>query len=214
MTSLPRPPDRVVELLSEHHTNGENVLDQAIEWRPDRWLDADLGTLRKHVGEIADRCESTSTSGVRRIRRRHVFDLVELPSALFLAAMIWGYGGTGYGPWRVGRMRRRAGSTFNSKLERLITASRLGPKETWSAITAGNRMVGLGPAFGTKIAYFAAFEAESGGRKPLIADANTSWAVWSLEGIPRSVERRDTYLEYVDLAYDWARACSVRADDI
>ena len=64
-------------------------------------------------------------------------------------------------------------------------------------------MINLGPAFATKFAYFAARKQQSNRTIPLIADINTSWAMWWLAGIPRSVELRENYLAYVDLAHKW-----------
>ena len=48
----------------------------------------------------------------------------------------------------------------------------------------------------------------------LIADLNTSWAMYALVGLRRSVKWRDSYLAYVEIAHRWAAENSWSADEI
>ena len=61
----------------------------------------------------------------------------------------------------------------------------------------------FGPAFATKFAYFGARHQNAKSPIPLIADINTSWGVWELAKIARSVEKPTGYLQYVELAHEW-----------
>lgn len=130
--------------------------------------------------------------------------------------MAWGFGNHGYGPRRTNDILASAEpAEVRASLEGLISASRRNPADAWDAIKVQHRIKGLGAAFGTKVAYFAAFSDEDASQlRPLIADLNTSWAMWDLCRLPRSVERRSSYLQYVDLAHAWADALDCRPDDI
>lgn len=75
----------------------------------------------------------------------------------------------------------------------------------------------LVPLRGWKVAYFAAFSDphhDPEAPRPLVADANTAWALWDLCRLARSAERRDSYLEYVRLAHRWAHDKGWRADEV
>ncbi|CAN5839779.1 hypothetical protein BH23ACT8_BH23ACT8_03170 [soil metagenome] len=135
---------------------------------------------------------------------------------LFVAAMAWGYGDRPYGPARVARILAASGpETVRTNLTGLTGASRQRPAEAWNALRTTHRTKWLGPAFATKVAYFAAFSsADPPAVRPLIADANTSWAMWHLCGIPRSAERRSGYLDYVATAHRWADENGWRPDEV
>jgi hypothetical protein len=203
--------NKVTILLSQ---NPLAVLEQGAYWRPGSWLTT--GGLRAHetlIADIADQSDPGRTADERMIRRRHIFDIKD-PVRLFLAAMIWGHGRSGYGPARVGKIVEVAGTELRPRIEGLITAAHRGPPEAWDALTTTHQLKFLGPAFATKVAYFAAFTPESSAAQVLIADANTSWAMWDLVDLARSVDRRDAYLSYVGLARCWADERGWRADDV
>lgn len=200
--------DKVAEL-----TANKDVLDQDIRWRPEGWDAADLGSLAQHLDLIADASDRSHGSELL-IRRRHVAAL-EDPAPRFLAAVIWGFGIVGYGPSRVAKIAADAGPRLDPALEAIDAAARTGEAEAWDAFTGSHKLRGLGPAFATKVAYFASLAVDdSATTAPLIADLNTSWAVWDLVGLPRSVERRASYLRYVELARQWASDLECRPDDV
>ena len=89
------------------------------------------------------------------------------------------------------------------RLNRQYEAAAEGPAASWRCHTKKDKVRFLGPAFATKFAYFAARHQNAVGVVPLIADLNTSRAMWWLAGIPRSVEQHDSYMEYVNLAHAW-----------
>ncbi len=101
----------------------------------------------------------------KRITREFLCDGFQSPEsdidaeALFVAAMIWGYGDVGYGPHRVGLMlesaHKRQGS-IHQFVHHLRDASL--ERETGAyEFLAGrmNRLEWLGPSFASKLAYFA-----------------------------------------------------------
>ena len=91
------------------------------------------------------------------------------------------------------------------KLNRQYKAAVGGPGGSWVSHTQDDRVRYLGPAFATKFAYFAARKQQSDRTVLLIADINTSWAMWNLSGIPMSVKLKASYLDYVDLAHNWGK---------
>jgi hypothetical protein len=203
--------DKVIALLG---TNPMAVLEQGAYWRPDSWVST--GELRAHeelLVDLATQGEPGRTADERTLRRRHIFDIDD-PFRRFFAAMVWGHGLSGYGPVRVGKIVAAAGTELRPRLEGLVRAAKQGPAEAWDALTGTHQLKFLGPAFATKVAYFAAFTPESSASQVLIADANTSWAMWDLVDVVRSVELRAGYLTYVALARHWADEHSWRPDDV
>jgi len=72
----------------------------------------------------------------------------------FLAAMAWGYGPIGYGPWRTKRMFDEdsdAGDRLHQVARSLISD---GSVEAYRLLANSCRLKWLGPAYGTKFLYF------------------------------------------------------------
>lgn len=206
--SGPCPPAVVARISRQ-----EPVLDQPIRWTPGKWTGVPLGVLGQYVEHAVGVSEPSSTPGDLLIRRRHVVCLAE-PAAQFLASMIWGMGRNAYGPARVAAIAETAGGQLEDSLEGIGQAARRGAADAWDAFVATHRVVGLGPAFASKFAYFASVASDPTVSGPLIVDLNTSWAMWDLVGLKRSVERRDGYLKYVALAQRWAAEVGCRPDDV
>lgn len=167
-----------------------------VRWRPAAWRRA----LPKEswATDTLDRLESW---GDELIRRKHVAEFASDPLPLFVASSVWGYGPVGYGPSRVAAIIAAEGTQLAMKLTGIVAASQLGPAEAWDAITDQRRIHRFGVAFGTKFAYFASLSDDALDPRPLIADINTSWALWSVARIPRSIELRQSYLDYVKYAH-------------
>lgn len=204
-------PDRVRREVDRLAAD-DSVVEQGIRWRPDRWLAAALGTVTQKVEAVADRSEAREGCE-RLVRRRHVWEADD-PVERFMASMIWGFGLVGYGPSRVAKIIRHEGTALRPKLEGIAAAASSGHDEAWQGIVRTHKIRGLGPAFGTKVAYFAGVRAAQPDLLPLIADVNTSWAMWDLVRVPRSCEQRGTYGQYVVLAHRWAGELGRRPDEI
>lgn len=206
------PPEAVISKLEELRAQ-HPVEDQAIRWQREHWATDKLDGLQVELDAIAEGCKADGDSLL--IARRHVLEMADGDAIRqFLSSMVWGYGTAGYGPERVGEIVRHAGPGLRTKLENQRHAAQLGPQQAWTSFKFSDHLRGLGPAFASKFAYFAAYERSESPLKPLIVDLNTSWAMWKLIKLPRSVERQDTYVQYVEEAHRWADEIGCRADDV
>jgi uncharacterized membrane protein len=129
----------------------------------------------------------------------------------FLAAMIWGYGRIGYGPYRTARVLREdaAARATLAKAGRLALTDGGPTAFDW---LSRNRLRGLGVAFGTKYLFFCAATGEA--TPALVLDRLVrGWlannAGWSLRLDWRSAD----YRAYVETVTAWAEeACCSAAD--
>lgn len=192
----------VLEKVDELRRTAGNVMSHNVNWNPMRWGREGLKSFNPQVSRFAAECRQVNNQHV--ISRQDVLTLSESVEDLFIGAMIFGYGPIGYGPSRVERIIQ-TNHDLIAKLNRQYKAAVGGPGESWVSHTQDDRVKYLGPAFATKFAYFAARKQQSDRTVPLIADINTSWAMWKLSGIPLSVKLRASYLEYVDLAHNWGK---------
>jgi hypothetical protein len=198
-----------VDLLRE----SGDVMTQQIKWNPQNWQIPELAIFEAQVSKFANRCQIVGDT--HEILRGQVIEFSESMEDVFIGAMIFGYGLTGYGPSRVGRIIKENPDLIE-KLHRQYAAAADSPEKSWASHTNEDKVKYLGPAFATKFAYFAARKQKIGGIIPLIADINTSWAIWRLAEIPRSVKQKESYLKYVKLAHDWGAElrCQSGVDEI
>jgi hypothetical protein len=72
----------------------------------------------------------------------------------------------------------------------------------------------LGLSFATKFAYVSALEQRQKEDFPLIADLNTSWAIWWItRRSARSLQLHDSYIAYVAQCRNWAEAFNREANE-
>ena len=149
-----------------------DIADQRIQWSwakepwPQAFRDhADLAA--KLEAEVRDHCG---------IRREFVFDhAAGDPAELFLLAMAWGFGPTAV-HWPSQRKMLTA-ELPGVKLAEIIRRTRnRGAGEGWSAFRTDQHIRGLGPAFGTKLLYFAGYR-HSPRPRPLVLDENVRRAL-------------------------------------
>jgi hypothetical protein len=205
-------PNSVNAKVQELQKSGE-VMTQQIPWNPRNWQIPELAMFETQVSTFANRCQEVGDSRV--ILRGQVIDFSESFEDVFIGSMIFGYGLTGYGPSRVGRIIKENPDLIE-KLHRQYAAAADSPEKSWASHTNEDKVKYLGPAFATKFAYFAARKQKVSGIIPLIADINTSWAIWRLAEIPRSVNQKESYLKYVKLAHEWGDelGCKSGVDEI
>jgi hypothetical protein len=204
-TQYPDIPKRLTAAISKNTAGGKTVLDHEVRWSPDKWQ---MPRLAK-AAEIAERHASSGGGDRLLLSRRNVIDIAksaEDVAVSFVVAMIWGFGDTGYGPYRVNAILENAGTNLRPRLESIKAAAQQDAGTARDEYIKTSKMRGLGPAFGSKFAYFMAFAngIPSTPAPPLIADINTSWAVWDLAGLDGSVRKRAGYVKYVDLVSHWA----------
>ena len=190
----------VLKKVSELRSAAGNVMSHQVNWNPLSWEREGLKRFNPQISKFAAECRQVGNQCV--ISRQDVLTLSESVEDVFIGAMIFGYGPIGYGPSRVERIVQ-INHDLIVKLNRQYKAAVGGPGESWVSHTQDDPVIYLGPAFATKFAYFAARKQQSDRTVPLIADKNTSWAMWRIAGIPRSVELHDGYMAYVDLAHTW-----------
>ena len=195
--------------------------DHGVSWHFDRWRSgfASYPTGREQLDALAASLPQGSGTdpGWRRITRGDVFAADE-PPLLFLGAMAWGFGSTGYG-WR-----RTLDILTPDGARAVVNAIRIlrrsygdggSPDAVWRAFSASGaaKVKGLGAAFASKLAYFACYDRQRG-VGPLIADRNTAWALWALTNVWDSRASATLYDRYVAAATEWATALNSRPDDV
>lgn len=114
----------------------------------------------------------------------------------FVATQVWGYGVTGYGPYRTRQVLAQPGA------EAVLTEamSLLVDKGAVAAYEALNTLDGLGPAFLTKFLYFAGLALpEVKGSRPLILDS-----------VLAGVLRRHATKAGRAVGYEWSEAITKR----
>lgn len=151
--------------------------------------------------------ENETSIASKKIHRSEVLKLGEMYRAgnvsatdLFIASMVWGNGGTGYGPYRtsVALNIPRKGAVPVSVIENVGRLASAGDIEgAYKAMT--DALWRIGPAFGTKFLYFASppeanapiFDGVVAGWKsddlPWVSHPSTAWTWnWKIYDIYRS----------------------------
>jgi len=194
---------------------------QPIRWDADNWMSKPRWhrDTRARLNRLRSELEPTSDGRHLQIRREDVFDRAGDAIDLFLAAMAWGYGTVGYGWWRTAEIINSGGRDGEQRVAAVVRAYRTAYlREGFSGVarawTLGDGKIrGLGPAFASKVAYFACYDrpARTG---PLITDVNTAWSLWALQGAWDSRYSPDLYDFYVQWCQRQAVEHECRSDDI
>ncbi len=203
----------VVRTKVEDLRSSGEVMSQGIKWNPKNWATKELELFDSGISKFT--LMSRSVDGEHFISRSDVINESNSVEDVFIGSMIFGFGPVGYGPSRVVRVVRE-NKDLIAKLNNQYEAAARGMADSWNSHTQENRISHLGPAFATKFAYFSARHQKAKGVIPLIADLNTSWAIWWLAEIPRSMEQLDGYRSYVENAHEWGSeiGCDFSADEI
>jgi hypothetical protein len=140
------------------------------------------------------------------IRRRFVLDHTgSSPVELFLLAMAWGFGATNV-RWPGQRAMLTPPLAELAITEIVQKVRQDGAGAGWSALWGQNHVPGLGPAFGTKLLYFAGYRNRAKKPRPLVLDANVRKALNDPgTGLPVKIGyRRADYENYLNLAEVWS----------
>ena len=176
---------------------GLSAAQRGFAWRPDKW--------RAVLGSLEGMPRQTLESGL--ISRREpalLADKVARGSladarTLLIAAMAWGFGDRGYGPWRTARMLETPGA--EGKIIQVVELTRAtGALAAYSALSGNCRLHRLGPVFATKLLYFCGANADPPGPKPVVLDGLVGRLLASV-GIPLVWWRfqAQDYLRYLQL---------------
>jgi hypothetical protein len=174
----------------------------SIEWPQARWIAAfpqrhrllsDLPALLSRV-VVRDTCGNCSGTP------RGAVDA-------FIVSMAWGYGRAGYGVFRTQRVLSGAGADAGLALDRarhLVVEQ--GALAGYEHLAGPGRLLGLGPAFGTKFLFFQNEDALI--LDKLIAD-------WFLavegSGLRPTTWSSDRYGHYLETMRDWAQEAGLSA---
>ncbi|MGV9871513.1 8-oxoguanine DNA glycosylase OGG fold protein [Streptomyces cellulosae] len=197
------------------------VLGQAIPFDRDRWL-AHLPDANWWPPEL-DECPTAA--GRRRVDRSVVFgiadrsDSVEGRRHLLTAALVWG---TGTKARSVARRSRVFSDSSHRDIDARLEAAlgilrQEGAVAAYYAFNNEHRISFLGPAFFTKVLYFAGSEKRTGALQPLILDRFVALALrasgtdgkWHTSGW-----RTPCYERYLSLVHEHARREGVLPDQI
>jgi hypothetical protein len=135
--------------------------DQLISWDPDTWSTVAELAFPSTAETLAFLIDASIPGDRDRlsISRQSVRDAGASlgPHAGVLAALVWGFGPTGYGASRTAKMLTSDGAAAASE-HIWVTAREQGAQAGFSALWHNKRSCvrGLGTAFGTKVLYFAA----------------------------------------------------------
>ncbi len=171
-----------------------------VKWIPDKWK----STFRGHEVAHADLLAHSEAEG--GIARSFIHDHADGdPVDLFLMAMVWGYGRTGYGPSRTSAVLSQPDA--EEKIGKVVEETRNnGAAAGWEALLQTHQIKGLGMSFGTKLLYFAGYESGHTPR-PLILDQVVRASLQEVRPgtVPATgMVREADYIRYLQLAEDWA----------
>jgi hypothetical protein len=143
------------------------------------------------------------------IRREFVFGYADGDEIeLFLATMAWGFGAVTV-HWPAQRQLLASGvrdPDTRRRIRSIVQLGRQSAADGWSTMfQRDGRIAGLGPAFGTKLLYFAGYHSTT--PQPLILDMYVKRALNCdlLNLHPKITYRRVNYLRYLNLAACWSR---------
>ncbi|WBB48500.1 hypothetical protein O3597_26025 [Verrucosispora sp. WMMA2044] len=184
----------------------------AVRWKLAAWrrqpVDPAVADAVERVAHVLIHTDISAT-----ISRQQVGSHAGRPLDLFVATMAWGFGEQAYGWHRTRRILDRDGQQRLPALVDALRGNANRPAQTWHILMGPQGLRGLGPAFGTKLAYFASYSNERGDG-PLIADRWTAWAFWAFAGTWDIRSSPHTYAEYVHHCHAWATRLHRRPDDV
>lgn len=184
------------------------VEQEAMRWVPGTWRRW-IGDL-DGVGAVLDALPSAVNRRDAASAARDALDQGNVVGA-FCAVMVWGYGNSGRGPFKVDRILRGAEAfdraTITSRLVQALELVRsAGPVEAYRFLYNADRgaIKYLGPAFFTKWLSLAAFEDPYGPDAPPILDSLVREWVTREAGVSLPKTRTVDYETYIKLLEGWA----------
>lgn len=201
---------RTLQTLVRTWRESGSPIQAPMRWPRDRWM-ARLPRHRYYLSSLPDTLDRATVRGAFT----DAFRDSAAAERAFIAAMLWGYGDVGYGPWRVQRVLTHNRGVAAKLHAVALTLRDEGPLTAYSRLSSytDSRLRYLGPAFGTK---FLAFCSGAGIMRALILDrlvadwlaGNTDLGIDPVEWHPATYER---YLLHM---HEWADALDVQPDEL
>lgn len=196
-----------------------HAVERPIPCDIERWA----SSLERHgfPGALPDELADRVVRHGDTITREMVFDYQDADAtALLVAAMLWGFGPLGYGPYRVAQMLqgRRGGGAVSDVIDDIRTVARTDPAAGFAALFSSGRtrVPQLGIAMGTKLLYFSAGR-RGDSTMPLVLD-QVVYAACRRLGLDAPDPRRYTsavsYAAYCNDMADRAARLGIAADTL
>jgi len=178
--------------------SADRPAQRAVGWSRAAW--------RRSLPQFADYFEGIPGQLDRTFvaARFHPHRATEAIIDAFLLAMIWGHGSTGYGAWRTGQILSNSPEAGTRLLD-VYEIAREAPLEAYRSMgyRHRNRLIGLGPAFGTKFISYAA--GSNGVHAPILDALTAAWvARFTGETYAPAVWRPVEYARYLSLLSGWS----------
>lgn len=130
----------------------------------------------------------------------------------FIAAMVWGYGPVGYGPFRTARVLRENGAAASTLAEAARRARSDGGVAAFEWL-AGHRLHRLGVAFATKYLFFCAHGSASS-PAPILDRLVRGWLAGNAALPLRLDWSKQDYRTYVDTLCGWGHILGLEPADV
>ncbi|MEU4685908.1 hypothetical protein [Streptomyces xinghaiensis] len=198
------------------------VLGQAVPFDPERW-----SSLLPSTAWWPEEFDTCPVSGRwPRVDRRTVFGLARRADSaegrrrLLVAALVWGCGTKARLVHRRARLFTRTTATdIDTRLATALqTLHERGAAAAYYAFNNDHWIPHLGPAFFTKVLYFAGHDTPTGTHRPLILDSVVSQALRSCKMTnarwPASGWTTPQYQRYLTIVHDIAHRNDVLPDQV
>lgn len=201
-------PDELTSLVQRWDA-ARRPAQSAIDWPRTAWTAA----IPAHAGLMKALPERIDRELVRTLAHTAAGGDGQAMTA-FVAAMVWGYGRTGYGPWRTCRVLEQNPAVVTHLRRAAEIQASAGAVESYRYLANEGRMRYLGPAFATKFLHFV--PQCDGGPPALILDAVVSRAIAAMTGVRlrSTVWRTTTYERYLDLVAGWSDVLGVEPETV
>lgn len=206
LDDLPAPPENLAEALGDG--SAPPPPQKGMTWKREPWarrlsVVPDVDDLLASLPGQVDRA-----TVLESVRKSEAADRTDLA---FVATMIWGYGSSGYGPYRTARVLTGGSDAVDpTVLERLRSAARTA--RTQGALSGfyamrnlPGRVAYLGPAFFTKWLYFTTATAgpDSDDAAPVLDMRVRDWIATNA-GVQLRLDKTWAYHQYLQLLDAWA----------
>jgi hypothetical protein len=179
-----------------------------IAWPRDRWI----GSFPIHEHHLQELPELLDRQAIRTACLQ-VGESGDAAEFAFIAAMAWGYGNVGYGPFRTNRILTARSDAAARLATVAATLKEAGAIAAYEKLSNECALRWLGPAFGTKFIYFCP---QGPGGPALILDRLVSrWLNREAnERLNPATWSSATYRRYLQQVWEWAPTLGCRPDEV